>query len=120
MRDGSGGSTRDGVGKTRGAALGDDYSVGAGGERRSNDGSEIVRVFHSVEQHDQAFFAATGGFVSGLEYVFEGCGRACCDQANDSLVVFRIGEAIELTAILESHGNIFLPRELHDLFNARI
>ena len=46
-------SAGNGVSETRGAAFGNDYAVRASGESGSNDGSEVVRVFHTIEQNNQ-------------------------------------------------------------------
>jgi hypothetical protein len=35
-------------------------------------------------------------------------------------VVFRIGQPVELPAILESHRNALLARQLHDFFDSRV
>src|SRR5262249_27819627 len=35
-------------------------------------------------------------------------------------MVLRVGEAIELAAILEAHGDVLFARELNDFFHARI
>ena len=35
-------------------------------------------------------------------------------------MILRVGEAVELVAVFEAHGNAVLARELHDFFDARV
>src|SRR6267378_5942736 len=35
-------------------------------------------------------------------------------------MIFRIGQAVELSAVLEPHRNALLARQLHDLFDPRV
>ena len=49
MRQRSGGSPRDRIGKSCRAPFGNHHAMRARGQRRSNDRAQIVRIFHSVE-----------------------------------------------------------------------
>jgi hypothetical protein len=96
----------------------DYYAVRARGQRGSNDGSQVVRVFHAIEQDDQAVTAAAG--IGALEDIVERTRGAGGDDRDYSLMIFGIGEAIDLAAIFEAHGDATTARELHDFFGARV
>jgi len=118
VREGPGGSARDRVGEAGGAALGDDNPVSSGGESGANDRAEIVWIFDAVEKNDKA--ALVLGGIGALEDVFERGGRASGGDGNNALMIAGVGEAVEIAAVLETHGNVALAGELHDIFDARI
>ena len=107
------GGARDRVGEGRGAAFGDDDSLGACGERRADDGAQVVGVFHAVEQDDDATVA---GWIGVSENVFERAGGACGDDGDDALVIFGVGEAVELAAVFEADGDALFSCELNNFF----
>jgi hypothetical protein len=120
VRQGAGGSARNRVREAGRAPLGDDHAVGAGGQRSSNNGAEIVRVLDTVKQDDQTFLTVARAGVGGGEDVFESCRGPCGGHRNDTLMIFRTGKAIDLGALLKAQGNVPFPRELDDLFDARV
>ena len=78
----------------------------AGGQSRSNDGAEIVRIFDAIEKNDQSFQTVIRGLVCCRENTFE-CGwRAGGGQSDDALMVSRIGETIELPALFKANGDV--------------
>ena len=106
VRYGASGSTRDGVSESGGAAFGNDDAMRACGERRANDGAEIVGIFDAIEKHDESFASVIGAFVCGGENVFEcGCG-AHSSKCDDSLMIFGVGEAIELAAVFKADRDL--------------
>ncbi len=48
--------------------------------------------------------------------IFQRRRRARGCQRHHSLVIFRIGQPVNLPALLESHWNALLPRQLHNFF----
>jgi len=46
--------------------------------------------------------------------------RARRRQRHHSLVIFRIGQPVDLPAILKSQRNALLARQLHDFFDSRV
>src|SRR5438105_12232880 len=109
MRQRSGGRARDGVRKACGAALRNHYAVRAGSERGSNDGTQVVRVFDTIEQHDQANLAAR--LIGAGKNISKACRSASGSNRDDPLMIFRIRQTVELAAVLEAHGNAQLARE---------
>ena len=110
MRDRAGGCTRNGVGQADGAPLRNDYAMRASGERRANDGAEIVRIFHTIEKNDEPFASVSGAFICRGENAVE-CGRcARGGQSDDSLMIFRIGQTIELATVFKAHGYVARAR----------
>ena len=110
VRDRAGRSARNGVGQADGAPLRNDHAMRASGERRANDGAEIVRIFDAIEKNDEAFASVTGAFICRGENAVERCRRARGRESDDSLMIFRIGQAIELAAVLKAHGNVVRAR----------
>ena len=118
VRQSSGGRTRDRIREARRTALRDDHAMHASGQRGTDDGAEIVRIFDAVEQNDQPL--ATFRMVGAVENVVEGGGRSRGGDSDDPLVVPRVGQTIELPAILETDGDAAFAREFHDAFDAGI
>ena len=87
-----------------------DYAMRANGQRRSNDRTQIVRIFHTIEQHDEPFASVTRAFICRGENAVE-CGRcARGGQSDDSLMIFRIGQTIELATVFKAHGYVARAR----------
>src|SRR5580700_7540293 len=106
MRQGAGGGARDRVRQADCAALRNDHAMCAGGQRRSNDGAEIVRIFDAIEKNDESRPAVLRSLVCCCENTFE-CGwRAGGGQTDDALMVSRIGETIELPAVFKTNGDV--------------
>jgi hypothetical protein len=47
-----------------------------------------------------------GALIRGGENALESSRSARCGQSDDSLVIFRIGETIELAAVFKTDGNV--------------
>ena len=116
----AGGGACDGVGESGGSAFGNDHTVRACGEGGANDGAEIVRIFDAVEKDDEAFASVIGAFVGGGENAFERRRSARGGQGDDSLMIFRVGETIQLAAVFKADGNIARTSELDNFFDARV
>ena len=86
------------------------------GQRRSNDGAQIVRILDAIEQNDES----GARLIRACENVVESRRSAGGGERDHALMIFRIGEAVELAAVFETHGNALLARELHDFFDARV
>src|SRR5208282_5882277 len=52
--------------------------------------------------------------------VFQGGRLARGRNRDHALMVARVGQPVELPAVLEAHGYAALPGKLHNFFNARI
>ena len=102
--DGAGGGFDDGFGDACGAAVGDEESIDAGGVSGANDGSEVVRIFDTVEE-DEALGA--GEIVEGG--VFLGC-----SESDDALMDGAFGSAFEGFTGLEADGDVGLAGEVDD------
>ena len=118
MRQRTGGRARHGVAEASGAALGNHHAVRARSQGRSNDGAQVVRIFHAVEQDDETDLAA--GLNRGCEDILQRGSGARSGYRDNPLVIFRIGQAVELIAVFEAHGNSLFARELNDFFDARV
>ena len=118
MRQRTCGSARDRVGEASGAALGNDDAVSTRGQRGSNDGSEIVRILHTIEQNNQPLLAVIR--AGTRENVFERAGGTGGGDGNDSLMDYGIGKPVELPAIFEPQGDALFACELHDLLDAGV
>jgi hypothetical protein len=84
-----------GFAEPRGAPFSDDYSTGAGGVGGTNDRTEVVRIFYSIE-YDKEFGGRRDVVESGIFFFGSQC--------DDTLVRFHAREAVERTAILKSYG----------------
>jgi hypothetical protein len=90
----------------------------ARGEGRSNDGSEIVRIFDAVEKNDQSFASVTSALVRRGENAFERGWGARSRESDDALMILRIGKTIELAAVFESDRDVPRTRELDYFLDA--
>src|SRR5580693_4311557 len=116
MGNGAGGGARDRVRQADCAALRNDHAMSAGGQSRSNDGAEIVRIFDAVEKNDESFLTVIRGLVGCRENTFQ-CGwRAGGGQTDDALMVSRIGKTIELPAVFKANGDVAGACQLDDFF----
>ena len=52
--------------------------------------------------------------------IFQCRSRTRRRQRHYSLVIFRIGQPVDLSPVLEPHRNALLARQLHDLFDSRV
>jgi hypothetical protein len=87
---------------------------------RPNDSAKIVRILDAVKQDDETFLTVASAGVGGGEDILDrGCG-ACGSEGDDTLMIFRTGEPIDLGAILEAQGDVPTARELDDLLDAHI
>ena len=118
MREGPGRSAGNRVGESGGASLRNDNAVCAGGERRADDGAEVVRVFNAVEQDDET--ALIFGGVGASEDVVESGGSTGGGDGDHTLMIAGVGKAVEIGAIFEADGNLSLAGELDDFFDAGI
>src|SRR5262249_11046051 len=76
--------------------------------------------FNAVKKNDQTLLSSPGTLVRCIENIFESCGGSSRHNADDSLVILRVRQAIELAAIFKAHGNVVLARQLHDFLDARV
>ncbi len=83
----------------------------------ADDGAQVVGVFDAVEQDDDATVA---GWIGVSENVFERAGGACGDDGDDALVIFGVGEAVELAAVFEADGDALFSCELNNFFYAGV
>src|SRR5215472_16832284 len=97
---------RYGVREAGGTALRNDNAIRARCQRRSNDRAQVVRILDAVKQNDQSFL--TMRRVGAGQNALERGSGASCRNCNDALMVFRVSQAIELAALLKSHGNALL------------
>jgi hypothetical protein len=120
MRNGTGRGARDRVRQPDCAAFRNDHAMRAGGEGRSNDGAEIVRIFDAVEKNNESFASVTSTLVRCRENAFE-CGWcARGGKSDDTLMIFRIGKAVELAAVFKADRNVARTRELDDFLDPSI
>src|SRR5712692_3970804 len=120
MRQGAGGSARHRVRQSRRAPLRNDHAVRSRGQRGADDCAQVVWILDAVEQHNQPFLSAAVAGIRGRENVVEGGSRAGSSQGHYALMILGIGQAVELAALLKSHGDVSLARQLHDFLHARI
>jgi len=120
MRERACGSARDRVREPDCAALRNDDAMRACGEGRPNHGAEIVRIFDAVEKNDESFASVIGALVRGGENALERSRGAGGGQSDYSLMIFRIGETIELAALFKADGNVSRAGELDDFLDARV
>src|SRR5580692_12632052 len=109
MRDCAGRSARDGLAEADRAPLRNDHAMRACGHRRANDGAEIVRIFDAVEKNDESLAAVAGTFICRGENAIERSWRARGGESDYTLMIFRIGQAVELSAILEGGSRTTRP-----------
>ena len=110
------GNARNRFRKTGSAALRDDDTIGASGQGRADDGAEIVRVFHAVQQNKKCFARWAGGAAGDqiIQIVRLLGGR----QGDDTLMLAGAREAIELRAVLEANSDTALPGQGDQFFEA--
>jgi hypothetical protein len=77
-----------------------------------------VRVFHAIEQHDQPLLALR--VVGAIKDIFKGGRLPSRCNSNDALVIARVGEAVELRTVFETHHNAAAAGKLHDFFDTRV
>lgn len=99
----------DGLGESGGAAFGHDYGGSARGMRGADDGSQIVRIFHSVE-YDEELRVVEDGVDAGV--LVGGCKR---DQ---SLMVSVGAGAVERVFRLKPDGDGAVAAEVDDFLDA--
>lgn len=109
MFEGARGGFGDGLGKSRGAAFGDDYSVGAGGMGGADNCPEIVRIFDAIEDDEE--------FGGGRDVVQIGVLLFGAER-DDSLMRFHAGETIERAAVLKPYGGVSGAGEIDDFLQA--
>jgi hypothetical protein len=107
--EGSSGGFGYGFGEPGGAAFGDDDSAGSGGIGGADDGAEIVRILHTVEDDEHA---STGGDV-----VERGVGVSG-SEGDDTLVDRAGGEAVECVTRLESDWDTGFAAGIDDVLDA--
>ncbi len=100
----------DGFGQPRRAPLGNHYRVGPRRVRRTDNGSEVVRVLDAVQDHQK--FRALGDLIERDVPVR----RA---QRYDALVRGAAGQPVQSLARLETHGHGKLVTEFDDFLDAR-
>jgi hypothetical protein len=92
--------------------------VRASCERGPHNGAEVVRIFYSIEQNDEADL--TFSLIGARENIFDRGGGARGGDSDYTLVLACVREAIKLAAIFEADGNTALAGELDDFFDASV
>src|SRR5579859_544151 len=106
MRERAGRSARNCVRESDCAPLRNDHAMRACCERRANDGAKIVGIFDAVEKHDESFASVIGALIRGGENTLERSRGAGGSQSDDTLMIFRIGETIELATVFKTDGDV--------------
>ena len=102
-------------GHARRAALRDHHSVGAGGIGGAKNRTQVVRIFNSIEHHDQRILPALGGdHVIQMVVLL---GRSDRDHALVSIVP---RHAIEFGAAQKTHRHPIAPALLHHALQAQV
>ena len=103
------GGFRNGFGEPRGAALGDNHGTGSGGMRGADHGTEVVGIFHAIEDDEQ---------VCGGRHIVEFSVFLFGTEGNEALMGFGAGEAIERSTIFKTKRDGGLPSEVDYLLDA--
>src|SRR5579859_3581453 len=120
MRERAGRSARNRVREPDCAPLRNDHAMSACCERRANDGSEIVGIFDAVEKHNESFASVIGALVCSGENALESSGGARGSQSDDTLMVLRVGQTIELAAVFKTDGDVSRAGELDNFLDTSV
>jgi hypothetical protein len=97
MGQGACGSPFDCVAKTGRAALWNYHAGCAGGKRSADDRAQIVRIFHTVEQHEETVPTLI------VKQIVKPKNRFGRSKRDYSLMFCRANQTIELLAFLEAN-----------------
>ena len=90
---------------------GQNHSVSPGANRRAQDGAQIARVFHPVQEHKQR------RRLGGTQEFFQIQVTLRARHRRHTLMSARAGQTIKLAALHEAHWNARRPRRLHQLLH---
>ncbi len=106
----AGSGFRDGFGESGGTAIGNQNGRCAGGMRGSDDGAQVVRIFHAIQYHQQSRpfqnLVEPGIFLRGAE-------------RHDALMRGAIRSAVERIAGFEAHRHGTLAGQIHNFLYPR-
>ena len=80
----------------------------------------LCGIFDAVEKDDESLASVIGALIRGGENAFERSRSTRGGQSYDSLMIFRIGETIELAAVFKAHGNVSRAGKLHNFLDTGV
>ena len=111
MRRSSGRGSGGGIRQARSAAFRDHDAARAGCQGGANNGSQVLWIFHAVQQHEQS---RRRRWATRIQKILERDARFRRKQRDDALVLARTRGAIDLRALFESYGDAIATRQPND------
>ncbi len=120
MRECPRGRSRHRIRQPRRPPLRNYHAMRTGRQRRSNDRTQIVRILDAIQQNNQSRLTTRSARIRSFNNFFNRSRRTRRHQPDNPLVILRIRQPVNLRPIFKPHRNISRPRQLHNLFHARI